>query len=77
LSKVIVGLWRDRPALIVTEPMPAERPLWNLENIFITPHVSENFEQDVERVGAQFAENLARYLRGEALVNVVDKNMGY
>ncbi|MCI0554830.1 MAG: hypothetical protein L0287_28105 [Anaerolineae bacterium] len=48
-----------------------------MENVFITPPVSGNFERYVERVGAQFAENLARYLRGEALTNVVDKKMGY
>lgn len=59
------------------EPLPPESPLWDLENVFITPHVSGNFEQYVERVGTQFAENLFRYLRNEALMNVVDKKMGY
>jgi phosphoglycerate dehydrogenase-like enzyme len=59
------------------EPLPPESPLWDLENVFITPHISGNFEAYVERVGAQFAENLARYVRGEPLINVVDKRRGY
>lgn len=73
-EKKIAGAVLD---VFVNEPLPPESPLWNLDNVFITPHVSGNFEQYVERVGTQFAENLARYLRGEALQNVVDKNRGY
>lgn len=59
------------------EPLPADHPFWHLDNVLVTPHISGNFEEYVERVGEQFAENLARYLRGEALLNVVDKKRGY
>ena len=59
------------------EPLPAAHPFWQLENVLVTPHISGNFEEYVERVGEQFAEDLARYLRGEALLNVVDKKRGY
>jgi len=73
-GKKIAGAVLD---VFAEEPLPAESPLWTLENVLITPHISGNFEQYVERVGEQFAENLARYLRGEALVNMVDKIRGY
>jgi len=73
-EKKIAGAVLD---VFAEEPLPAKSPLWTLENVFITPHISGNFEQYVERVGKQFAENLARYLRGEALMNVVDKKTGY
>lgn len=59
------------------EPLPADHPFWHLDNVFVTPHISGNFEEYVERVGEHFSENLARYLRGEALLNVVDKKRGY
>jgi len=60
-----------------TEPLPADHPFWQLDNVFVTPHISGNFEEYVERVGEQFAENLARYVRGEKLLNVIDKKRGY
>ena len=73
-QKQIAGAVLD---VFADEPLPPESPLWNIENAFITPHVSGNFEQYVERVGEQFAENLCRYLQEEPLVNVVDKVYGY
>jgi phosphoglycerate dehydrogenase-like enzyme len=48
-----------------------------MENVLVTPHVSGNFEEYVDRIGEQFAENLARYVRGLPLLNVVDKQRGY
>jgi phosphoglycerate dehydrogenase-like enzyme len=59
------------------EPLPEDHPFWQLDNVFVTPHISGNFAEYVDRVGAQFAENLARYVRGEPLLNVVDKERGY
>ena len=73
-DKKIAGAFLD---VFTSEPLPPEHPLWSLENVFITPHTSGNFEQYVERVGEQFAENLAHYVRGEALFNVVEKARGY
>jgi phosphoglycerate dehydrogenase-like enzyme len=60
-----------------TEPLPENHPFWQLENVFMTPHISGNFQEYVDLVGEQFAENLARYVRGEPLLNVVDKERGY
>jgi phosphoglycerate dehydrogenase-like enzyme len=60
-----------------TEPLPEDHPFWHMSNVLVTPHISGNFEDYVDRIGEQFAENLARYIRGETLLNVVDKARGY
>jgi phosphoglycerate dehydrogenase-like enzyme len=59
------------------EPLPAESPLWNLENVLMSPHVAGDTPCYDERAVALFAENLARYLAGQPLLNLVDKAKGY
>jgi phosphoglycerate dehydrogenase-like enzyme len=59
------------------EPLPAGSPLWNLENVLISPHVAGFTPRYDERATALFAENLDRYLSGEPLLNLVDKTQGY
>ena len=59
------------------EPLPAESPLWSLPNVIITPH-SAAFGRDYWKpVVDLFLDNMARFRRGEPLVNVVDKVRGY
>jgi phosphoglycerate dehydrogenase-like enzyme len=66
-------------ALDVTseEPLPPESPLWRMENVFITPHIAGLTERMWERHYAHYTENLRRYLAGEPLLWVVDKQRGY
>ncbi len=59
------------------EPLPAESPLWALENLIITPHTASLTEKLWQRHYALFSENLRRYLAGEPLLFVVDKHKGY
>jgi phosphoglycerate dehydrogenase-like enzyme len=59
------------------EPLPVDSPLWHLPNVLLSPHISGLSPQYDERVAALFAENLHRYLGGEALLNMVDKARGY
>jgi phosphoglycerate dehydrogenase-like enzyme len=59
------------------EPLPADSPLYDLPNVLITPHNSASSPHMEERVIELFLENLGRLVRGEALVNVVDKRRGY
>ena len=54
------------------EPLPPERPLWAAPNVYISAHCSATSDGYVERVLAVFLDNLARYLAGEPLRNVVD-----
>jgi phosphoglycerate dehydrogenase-like enzyme len=59
------------------EPLPSDSPLWNLENALISPHVAGFTPRYDERAATLFARNLARYLEGERLLNLVDKSAGY
>lgn len=59
------------------EPLPANSPLWDLENLLITPHTAGMTEKLWERHYALLAENLRRYLNHEPLLGVVDKKQGY
>lgn len=59
------------------EPLPADSPLYELENVIVTPHVSGTSPRYMERAVPLFCENLARYLRGEPLLHLVDKERGY
>jgi phosphoglycerate dehydrogenase-like enzyme len=60
-----------------TEPLPATSPLWALDNVLITPHVSATTDRFWDRQAELIADNTARYLRGEPLRNLVDKRSGY
>lgn len=66
-------------ALDVTteEPLLPESPLWHMENVFITPHIAGLTERMWERHYEHYIENLHRYLAGEPLLWVVDKQRGY
>lgn len=59
------------------EPLPANHPLWQLPNVFITPHIAGLTPLYNQRVAMIFEENLRRYLAGKPLYNVVDKTQGY
>ncbi len=62
-----------------TEPLPAEHPLWSMENVHITPHSGIVMTADdyIRAAIDVFLDNFGRYLRGEALDNVVDPARGY
>jgi len=59
------------------EPLPSDSPLYDLENVILSPHVSGFTLRYDERTSDLFAENLRRYLTGEPLLNLVDKERGY
>ncbi|HEX4847299.1 MAG TPA: D-2-hydroxyacid dehydrogenase [Novosphingobium sp.] len=60
------------------EPLPADDPLWGLENTQITMHLSGRAQDRMfQRSAARFLENLERYHRGEPLEPRVDYALGY
>jgi phosphoglycerate dehydrogenase-like enzyme len=59
------------------EPLPADSPLWKMENVIISPHIAGFTPHYDERAAAVFAENLRRYLAGEPLLNRVERGRGY
>lgn len=79
---LVAALQQGRPGgaaldVFEREPLPPESPLWSMENVLITPHVS-GFSADFwPGLVDLFARNLVRWRRGEPLENVVDKRRGY
>jgi phosphoglycerate dehydrogenase-like enzyme len=59
------------------EPLPEDSPLWQMDNVIITPHISASGQGSMQRVALVAAENLRRYLAGEPLLNLVDMKKGY
>jgi phosphoglycerate dehydrogenase-like enzyme len=59
------------------EPLPPESPLWTLENVFITPHVSSVSEFLWDRQTGLLLDNLERWFSGRELRNRVDLQRGY
>jgi len=59
------------------EPLRSDSPLYELENVILTPHVSGASPRYMDRAVPLFCENLARYLRGTPLRNLVDPERGY
>jgi phosphoglycerate dehydrogenase-like enzyme len=60
-----------------TEPLPPESPLYTLERVLLTPHVSGLSRGFWPREMALFRANLARYREGRPLLNLVDTARGY
>jgi phosphoglycerate dehydrogenase-like enzyme len=59
------------------EPLAADSPLWSMPNVLITPHVAGNSADMWPRAVHLFCDNLARFTRGQPLLNVVDRELGY
>jgi lactate dehydrogenase-like 2-hydroxyacid dehydrogenase len=53
------------------EPLPEDSPLWNLNNLLITPHTAALTEKLWQRHYDLFSQNLRRYVEGEPLLFVV------
>jgi phosphoglycerate dehydrogenase-like enzyme len=63
--------------VFVEEPLPSDSPLWDLENLLITPHTAAVTDKLWQRHYALVYENLRRFLAGQPLLGLVDKQKGY
>jgi len=59
------------------EPLPGTSPLWDLDNVILTPHVAGLTPLYYQRTAALFADNLDRFLSGRLLDNSFDPARGY
>lgn len=59
------------------EPLPAEHPLWRLDNVLMSAHMAGDFVGWREALIDQFIDNLRRWRNGESLFNRVNKQHGY
>ncbi len=73
-EKTIAGAALD---VFAKEPLPQESRLWELPNVIFSPHIAGALPDYGARTTDVFCENLARYLAGKRLLNLVDKSKGY
>ena len=72
-ESALVRVLRDRPDLTAVldvthpEPPPADSPLWELENVFVFPHIAGAMGPEHGRMGRAMVDELRRYLAGEPL----------
>ena len=59
------------------EPLPDDSLLWTFERVVVTAHYAGASPHYDARAFSIFVDNLGRYLKGEELTNVVDKDLGY
>lgn len=61
-----------------TEPLSRRSPLWRAPNVYLSPHVANDWTPEyLDAVARLVVDNLARDLHGEPLVNLVDLAEGY
>lgn len=74
-NKAITGAFLD---VTTPEPLPADHPLWSLDNAHVSMHLSGRAQSKMFiRSGERFLDNLAKYLRGEPVAPVFDPRLGY
>ena len=59
------------------EPLAADSPLWDAPNLVVTPHMAGASSEKERRCVEILRENLIRFHKGEPLLNLVDKRLGY
>jgi phosphoglycerate dehydrogenase-like enzyme len=59
------------------QPLPEDSELWDLPNVIITPRIAGITSQKWPALLPIFSENLRRFIAGEPLQNLVDKELGY
>ncbi|GHF07722.1 dehydrogenase [Amycolatopsis deserti] len=70
-KEVADGRLRAALDVVDPEPLPADHPLWQLPGAIITPHVAGGSDSFHPRAKRLVEQQLARFARGEPLVNVV------
>jgi len=63
--------------VFAVEPLPSESPLWELENVLVSPHIAGDPTDWQVAMVDRFVENFRRWQVGEELISVVDLELGY
>lgn len=67
-SETLAGAALD---VFETEPLPADSPLWGMENVIVTPHTAAATREYYQRIASLVRENIRRLEDGEGLANQV------
>tara|TARA_S200000501_G_scaffold369143_1_gene408075 strand:+ start:809 stop:1789 length:981 start_codon:yes stop_codon:yes gene_type:complete len=73
-KKIISGAALD---VFENEPLKKTSPFFNLDNIFLSPHISGNFPEYQKAMITQFSDNLNRFINGQSLKNRICKKRLY
>ena len=81
-EEALIKVLRDRGIagagldVFATEPLPAESPLWDLPNVFISPHIGGLFEEYQQMAMPLIISNMTAYLAGriDQMTNVIDRS---
>jgi phosphoglycerate dehydrogenase-like enzyme len=73
-SRAILGAALD---VFDEEPLPAAHPFFDLDNVLLSPHSADRTADHLHDTLRFFEDNLRRFLAGEPLKNVVDREAGY
>lgn len=73
-EKTIGGALLD---VATPEPLPENSPLWEMDNVIITPHCSGSTPKSMDRIIDRLCLNIRAFLDGKELPNKVDKELGY
>ena len=63
--------------VFATEPLPQNSELWELDNVILGTHKTGDVMGYDDRIADLFTRNVERYIKGEELINLVDKKAGY
>ena len=63
--------------VFATEPLPECSPLWDMDNVIISPHSASTAVGENGLITDLFSDNLRRWLDGAPLRNVYDRAAGY
>jgi phosphoglycerate dehydrogenase-like enzyme len=59
------------------EPLPNGHPFYKMENVLLSPHCADHTPDWLDNAMRFFITQFERFRRGEPLLNVVDKKLGY
>jgi phosphoglycerate dehydrogenase-like enzyme len=59
------------------EPLPQGHPFYSLENVLLSSHCADHTPDWLDNAMNLFIEQFERYRKGEPLLNIVDKKLGY
>lgn len=59
------------------EPLPQGHAFYRLENVLLSPHCADHTPDWLDNAMRFFIDQFHRFHRGEPLLNVVDKKLGY
>lgn len=61
-----------------SEPLPSDSPLWGMDNVILTPHISGGFQEYGDEAFDILYQNLTSFIQtGKVAVNKVDLSAGY